>query len=63
VAQIDGFIACHKKDTESLYRGGGASAETEAEPRKGRPGMADVNSSLQEAMQIDGALGAALVDW
>ncbi len=25
--------------------------------------MADVNSSLQEAMQIDGALGAALVDW
>jgi hypothetical protein len=46
-----------------LYRGGGASAETEAEPRKGRPGMADVNSSLQEAMQIDGALGAVLVDW
>ncbi len=25
--------------------------------------MADVNQSLQEAMNLDGAIGAALVDW
>ncbi len=34
-----------------------------AEPGKERPDMADVNQLLQEIMRMDGAIGAALVDW
>ncbi len=35
----------------------------EIEERKEKPGMADVNTSLQEAVALDGAIAAALVDW
>lgn len=34
-----------------------------AVPERERPSMADVNQSLQEIMKMDGAVGAALVDW
>ncbi len=34
-----------------------------AEPGRERPDMADANQSLQEIMRMDGAIGAALVDW
>ncbi len=34
-----------------------------AEPGRERQSMADVNQSLQEIMKMDGAVGAALVDW
>jgi hypothetical protein len=42
--------------------GEGAGPVEEIKERKERPGMADVNASLQEAVALDSAIAAALVD-